>query len=476
LADEEELKGAPEGLRTIPATGFAGRRFHLAISPLDCAGCGNCVDVCPAKEKALEMKPLESQLPRGAELWDYAAKNVSYKAVPEEQLRTVKGSQFAQPLLEFSGACAGCGETPYVKLLTQLFGDRMYIQSPSGCAVVWGGSCPSIPYTVNASGHGPAFAYSLFEDCGEYGLGIHIGASQVRGLLADKVARALERPGLPQGLREAMGVWREKIDASPGTRERASDLTSALELHIAECSGADPGLGALLNEIYERRDFFVRKAQWIVGGDGWAYDIGYGGLDHVAASGEDVNVLILDTEVYSNTGGQSSKATPAAAVAGFSAGGKKTCKKDLGLMMIPYGSVYVAQVAMGADRNQTLKAFLEAEAYPGVSIVIAYCPCVAHGLSAGMGRSQEQEKRAVEAGYWGLYRYNPLLKARGENPFILDSKPPAASFRDFLMSEVRYAALYRQFPDLAQGLFDKCERDAMDRLAAYRRLASEVCS
>jgi pyruvate-ferredoxin/flavodoxin oxidoreductase len=464
LADEEELAGAPENFQTKPAAGFPGRRFHLAISTLDCTGCSNCVDVCPAKKKALEMRPLASELPRGAELWDFAASHISYKALPEEQLRTVRGSQFSQPLLEFSGACAGCGETPYVKLLTQLFGDRMYIQNPSGCTTVWGGSCPAIPYTVNARGQGPAFAYSLFEDCGEYGFGIHIGATQVRGLVADRVAQALGRD-LPQDLREALADWHDRRDLSSGTRDRASRLVAALELH----RGSDP----LLNEIYDRRDFFVRKAQWMVGGDGWAYDIGYGGLDHVAASGEDVNILVVDTEVYSNTGGQSSKATPAAAIAGFSASGKKTCKKDLGMMMIPYGNVYVAQVAMGADKNQTLKAFLEAEAYPGVSIVIAYCPCINHGLSAGMGKSQEQEKRAVEAGYWGLYRYNPLLREQGKNPFTLDSRPPKASFQEFLKSEVRYAALFRQFPDLAQELFDKCERDAMDRLAAYQRLASQ---
>jgi pyruvate-ferredoxin/flavodoxin oxidoreductase len=263
-----------------------------------------------------------------------------------------------------------------------------------------------------------------------------------------------------------MQDWYEDRESGSGTWERALRLAAALERH----KNADP----LLSEIYDRRDFFVRKAQWIVGGDGWAYDIGYGGLDHVAASGENVNILVLDTEVYSNTGGQSSKATPTAAIAGFSASGKKTCKKDLGMMMIPYGNIYVAQIAMGADKNQTLKAFLEAEAYPGASVVIAYCPCINHGISSGMGKSQAQEKRAVEAGYWGLYRYNPLLKAQGKNPFILDSKPPQESFQEFLKSEVRYAALFRQFPDLAQDLFDKCERDALDRLAAYQRLANSL--
>ncbi|MDR3265135.1 MAG: pyruvate:ferredoxin (flavodoxin) oxidoreductase, partial [Synergistaceae bacterium] len=469
LADDDELTGAPEGLRTIPATGFPGRRFHLGISPLDCTGCGNCADVCPAggrrdAGKALEMRPLASRLPEGAELWDFAARNISWKKLPEEQIHTVKGSQFARPLLEFSGACAGCGETPYVKLLTQLFGDRLSIQNPSGCTTVWGGSCPAIPYVANAEGHGPAFGYSLFEDCGEYGLGIHIGSTQVRALVADKVSEALKSNDTPQSLREAMTDWYGGRETGAGTRERASRLAAELERH----KGTDP----LLNEIYERRDFFVHRAQWIVGGDGWAYDIGYGGLDHVAAGGENINILIVDTEVYSNTGGQSSKATPTAAIAGFAASGKKTRKKDLGLMMIPYGGVYVAQVAMGADRNQTLKAFLEAEAWPGVSIVIAYCPCINHGLSMGMGHAQEQQKRAVEAGYWGLYRHNPLLKEGGKNPFVLDSKPPKASFREFLMSEVRYAALFRSFPDLAGDLFDKCEQDAMERLAAYQRLAA----
>ncbi|MDR3231959.1 MAG: pyruvate:ferredoxin (flavodoxin) oxidoreductase, partial [Synergistaceae bacterium] len=468
LADDGELAGAPDGLRTIPATGFPGKHFHLGISPLDCAGCGNCVDVCPARKgresKALEMRPLASQLPEGAELWEFAARNIAWKKLPEEQVRTVRGSQFSRPLLEFSGACAGCGETPYVKLLTQLFGDRLSIQNPSGCSTVWGGSCPAIPYVANAEGHGPAFGYSLFEDCGEYGLGVHIGSTQVRALVADRVSEALKSGDAPQSLREAMTDWREGLERSAGTRERASRLAAELERH----RGTDP----LLNEIYDRRDFFARRAQWIVGGDGWAYDIGYGGLDHVAASGENVNVLIVDTEVYSNTGGQSSKATPTAAIAGFAASGKKTRKKDLGLMMIPYGGVYVAQVAMGADRNQTLKAFLEAEAYPGVSIVIAYCPCINHGLSMGMGHSQEQQKRAVEAGYWGLYRHNPLLKEAGKNPFVLDSKPPKASFREFLMSEVRFAALFRSFPDLARELFEKCESDAMERLAAYQRLAA----
>ncbi|MDR1740485.1 MAG: pyruvate:ferredoxin (flavodoxin) oxidoreductase [Synergistaceae bacterium] len=465
LATDAELAGAPAGLLTRPAVGVEAKHFHLAISTLDCTGCGNCLDVCPAKEKALEMRPLEEVMPEGAALWDFAASHISYKPVSPEAMRTVKGSQFARPLLEFSGACAGCGETPYVKLLTQLYGDRMYIQNPSGCTTVWGGSCPAVPYTVNDRGHGPTFAYSLFEDCGEYGFGIHIGATQVRERVALQVEEAL-RGDLPSELRAAMKDWLDNRHVSAGTRDRADRLTAAL-------GDAGHSRNALLDAIYERRDFFVRKAQWIVGGDGWAYDIGYGGLDHVLASGEDLNVLVVDTEVYSNTGGQSSKATQTAAVAGFAASGKRTRKKDLGMMMLSYGNIYVAQVAMGADRSQTLKAFIEAEAYPGPSIVIAYCPCINHGISAGMGHSQEQQKRAVEAGYWGLYRYNPLLKAEGKNPFTLDSRPPVwDNFKEFLRSEVRFSSLERQFPDAARVLFEKCEEDAKERLGAYQRLAA----
>lgn len=422
------VRGRLGGGQAIPARGFGGRTFRLAISPLDCTGCGGCVNACPAPETALAMKPLDAVRGESVPLRDFASKSISYKRLPEEQIRTVKGSQFARPLLEFSGACAGCGETPYVKLLTQLFGDRMIVVNTAGCTAVWGGSFPSIAYTVNEKGQGPAYGYSLFENCGEYGLGIFLGARQNRELLAEQV-------------KEALG------------RERGRDV--------------------LLNRIWERRDFLAKRSLWIIGGDGWAYDIGYGGLDHVLASGEDVNVLVIDTEVYSNTGGQSSKATPTAAIAGFTAGGKRTAKKDLGLMAVTYGHVYVAQVAMGADRNQTLRAFVEADEYPGASLVIAYAPCINHGLVAGMGKSQEQERRAVEAGYWSLYRYNPLLGKESRNPFVLDSKRPTASSRDFLLSEVRYAALLRNFPDVAEHLFAKSERDARERYAAYARLAAE---
>ncbi|MDR7866567.1 MAG: pyruvate:ferredoxin (flavodoxin) oxidoreductase [Sporomusaceae bacterium] len=462
LLTPEDLKNAPAGFAAKPATGYPGLMFHLAVSAMDCSGCGNCVDVCPAKEKALAMKPLADQRPACEEWWAFA-QTLSPQSVPAGQKFTVKGSQFSLPLQEFSGACAGCGETPYAKLITQLFGDRMLISNAAGCSTVWGATAPSTSYTTDRRGFGPAWGFSLFEDNAEYGFGMHMGGQQVRRTIAGLVEEALAG-GVAADLKMAMEDWLARIDEGPGTRERSDRLASAL--------AAEKGDAPLLNAIYNQRDFFVKRSQWIFGGDGWAYDIGYGGLDHVLASGEDVNVLVFDTEVYSNTGGQSSKATPAAAVAQFAASGKKTRKKDLGLMAMSYGYVYVAQVAMGADKNQTLKAIAEAEAYPGPSLIIAYAPCLNHGIMAGMGKTQAQAKRAVEAGYWALYRYNPQLKEKGGNPFLLDSKEPTASFRDFLMSEVRYTALARQFPETAQALFDKAERDARERLETYKRLAA----
>jgi pyruvate-ferredoxin/flavodoxin oxidoreductase len=461
LLDSRESAAAPGDFPAKPATGYPGMQFHLAISTLDCTGCGSCIEVCPAREKALVMKPLAGQLQRGQEWWDFAGTIVS-KPVDPKQRVTVKGSQFAQPLQEFSGACAGCGETPYAKLITQLVGDRMMISNAAGCSTVWGASAPSISYTVNPKGCGPAWGFSLFEDNAEYGYGMHIGTSQMRTVLKGKMKAALHK-NLDTSLKEAMIAWLDHMNEGEGTRERAECLIAALET-----SGGDDGL---LNEIYEARDYFVKRSQWIFGGDGWAYDIGYGGLDHVLASGEDVNVLVFDTEVYSNTGGQSSKATPTAAVAQFAASGKKTRKKDLGVMAMSYGYVYVAQIAMGADRNQTITAIAEAEAYPGPSLVIAYSPCVSHGIQGGMRFSQLQAKRAVDSGYWSLYRYNPLLKEQAKNPFILDSKEPTANLQDFLMSEVRYSSLARQFPETAQALFDKAEKDARDRRETYKRLA-----
>ncbi|WP_425059865.1 Pyruvate:ferredoxin oxidoreductase [Sporomusa carbonis] len=460
LVNTEELAAAPAGFTVKAALGSKDLHFRLAISPNDCTGCGNCVEVCPAKEKALEMKPLATQMSQDL-LWEYAM-NLSPKANPMNVF-TVKGSQFEKPLLEFSGACAGCLETAYAKLVTQLFGDRMMVANATGCSSVWAGSTPSIPYTKNHRGHGPAWGNSLFEDNAEFGLGMLLGVKQIRKQLAIRIEQAMQRE-LGDEFKAACSDWLAKQDQNEGTRERADRLIAVLE----QVKGED----ALLNDIYQNRDFLVKRSQWLFGGDGWAYDIGFGGLDHVLASGEDINVLVFDTEVYSNTGGQSSKATPAAAIAKFAASGKKTKKKDLGQIAMSYGYVYVAQIAMGADRNQTLKAIVEAEAYPGPSLIIAYSPCINHGLKLGMGCSQLEAKRAVDSGYWSLYRYNPLLKAAGKNPFVLDSKEPTMDFKEFLLGEVRYAALKQQSPEQAEALFAKTEQDARDKLAAYKRLAS----
>ena len=460
LLNAEEVVKAPAGFKSKTATGIKDINFAIVVSPLDCTGCGNCVQVCPAKEKALEMKPAGTQMDQVAN-WEYAL-NVSPKANPVNK-ESVKGSQFEQPLLEFSGACAGCTETPYAKLVTQLFGDRMMVANATGCSSIWGASAPSMPYTKNYRGHGPAWANSLFEDNAEFGLGMVLGVKQVRNKLAADI-EAAAKLNVSEALKAACEEWLANIDNGAGTRERADKLTALLK--------NEKGNDALLNEIYNNRDFFVKRSQWIFGGDGWAYDIGFGGLDHVIASGEDVNIMVFDTEVYSNTGGQSSKATPTAAIAKFAASGKNTKKKDLGMMAISYGYVYVAQIAMGADKNQTLKAIAEAEAYPGPSIIIAYAPCINHGLKAGMGNSQEESKRAVACGYWSLFRFNPQLKEADKNPFILDSKAPTADFKEFLMGEVRYASLKKQFPELADELFAKTEKDAQERLENYQRLAS----
>ncbi|HDK7138055.1 TPA: pyruvate:ferredoxin (flavodoxin) oxidoreductase [Clostridium botulinum] len=485
LLTDEEVKNAPEGFKSKPAVGAKELNFTMAISPYDCTGCGNCADVCPAKEKALIMKPFDSQLEESKK-WDYAIK-VSPKANPMKK-NSVKGSQFEQPLLEFSGACAGCGETPYAKLVTQLFGDRMMIANATGCSSIWGASAPSTPYTTNHKGYGPAWANSLFEDNAEFGMGMYLGVKQIRDKVTEDVKAVLgfksaeELQSCAIGtedcsekdmtgtvisgeLRAALEDWLNNKDLGEGTRERADK--------VIELVGKEKGSDKFLNEIYENKDFLVKRSHWIFGGDGWAYDIGYGGVDHVLASGEDVNILVFDTEVYSNTGGQSSKATPTAAIAKFAASGKKTKKKDLGAMAMTYGYVYVAQIAMGADKNQTLKAIAEAEAYPGPSLIIAYAPCINHGLKAGMGCSQLEEKKAVDCGYWGLYRFNPELKEAGKNPFSLDSKEPTANFKDFLMGEVRYASLAKQFPQDAEALFAKTEQDAKERLANYKKLAEQ---
>ncbi|MCA7013640.1 pyruvate:ferredoxin (flavodoxin) oxidoreductase [Dickeya dadantii] len=459
LLTDEERALAPDTLLSKPATGAKTRHYHLAVSPLDCSGCGNCVDICPSRGKSLTMQPLASQQPKIA-LWEQVL-GLPPKPNPFNKT-TVKGSQFETPLLEFSGACAGCGETPYARLVTQLFGDRMLIANATGCSSIWGASAPSIPYTANHRGHGPAWANSLFEDNAEFGLGMLLGGNAIREQLAGDAATALMQP-LSPALTDALNLWLELKDRGDGTRERADQVIALLERE----KGDDP----LLNRLYQNRDYLAKRSQWIFGGDGWAYDIGFGGLDHVLASGEDINVLVFDTEVYSNTGGQSSKSTPAAAMAKFAAEGKRTRKKDLGLMAMSYGYVYVAQVAMGADKAQTLRAIAEAEAHPGPSLIIAYAACINHGLKAGMGCSQRETQKAVESGYWNLYRFNPQLQAAGKNPFTLDSDEPEADFQDFLMGEVRYSALQRQYPELASQLFAKTEQDAKARFEHYKRLA-----
>lgn len=458
---EAELNQAPAGFAAKPCIGQTGLYFSMAISPYDCTGCGNCAQVCPAKTKALVMQPLETQIEQ-ARYWEYSL-SLSPKANPLSVL-TVKGSQFEQPLLEFSGACAGCGETPYAKLVTQLFGDRLMIANATGCSSVWAGSAPSVPYTTNHRGHGPAWGNSLFEDNAEFGLGMFLGVKQVRNQLALKLEQALAL-NVGEAFNSACQDWLDNKDNSEGTRARADRLIALLETVKDK--------HALLQDIYSNRDFLVKRSHWIFGGDGWAYDIGFGGLDHVLASGENVNVLVFDTEVYSNTGGQSSKSTPTAAIAKFAASGKKTKKKDLGMIAMSYGYVYVAQIAMGADKNQTLKAIAEAEAYPGPSLIIAYSPCINHGLKSGMGCSQLESKRAVDSGYWALYRFNPQAKQAGKNPFSLDSKDPVMDFQEFLMGEVRYSSLQKQFPDMAQQLFDKTAADAKERLESYKQLAGK---
>jgi len=465
LTTEEEKSAAPTGMEFKPALGAKGLNFTITVSPLDCVGCGNCAQVCPApKGKALIMKPLATQVDKQA-IFNYAVNDVAPKANPMNK-KTVKGSQFEKPLLEFSGACAGCGETPYVKLITQLFGDRMMIANATGCTSIWGAAAPAMPYTKNAAGHGPAWANSLFEDNAEYGYGMFLGTKSVRDALTADVEAALTAGKGSVALQAAMQEWKEKVLEGDGTRERADILAGLLE--------QEKGSDVLLNKIYGKKDFFVKRSQWVFGGDGWGYDIGYGGLDHVLASGEDVNVLVMDTEVYSNTGGQSSKSTPAAAVAQFAAAGKKTKKKDLGMMAMSYGYVYVAQIAMGADKNQTLKAIAEAEAYHGPSLIIAYAPCINHGIRIGMGKSQLEAQRAVEAGYWANYRFNPQLVGTDQNPFSLDSKEPTADFQEFLQGEVRYSSLKRAFPEIADQLYKKTEQDAKMRLESYKKLAGKA--
>ena len=468
VLDEKEMAAAPFGENaTIPAIGktFTGMRFMQAVDVLDCLGCGNCVDVCPGKKgvKALEMKPLETQLDVQKE-WDYCVKAVSSKQNLVDIQLNPKNSQFATPLFEFSGACSGCGETPYVKLISQLFGDHEMVANATGCSSIYSGSVPSTPYTTNAAGHGPAWANSLFEDFAEFGLGMKIATEKMRKRLADLMTKAQTCDCCSDEIKALAAQWLENEDNAAVTREVADKIVPLCEACNCDiCKG-----------IVELKGYIVARSQWIIAGDGAAYDIGFGGLDHVLASGKNVNVLVVDTEVYSNTGGQASKATPVGAIAKFAAAGKRIRKKDLGLIASTYGYVYCAQVAMGADNAQTLKAIREAEAYDGPSIIIAYSPCINHGLRAGMGHAQMEQARAVECGYWHLWRYNPALEEEGKNPFTLDSKQPDwDKFEDFLKGEVRYASVLKQYPAEAAELFAAAKKNAQWRYNNYLRLARQ---
>ncbi|MCL1846522.1 MAG: pyruvate:ferredoxin (flavodoxin) oxidoreductase [Coriobacteriia bacterium] len=467
LLTTEELAAAPAGFAAVPGKSkkLAGFSYRMQVSPLDCMGCGNCADICPAKEKALTM-PVEGWDKEQEACWDYAATLPIRDTLMSKT--TLMGSQFAKPYIEFSGACTGCTETPYIKVITQLFGDRMLIANATGCSSIWGASAPSMPYCTNEKGQGPAWANSLFEDNAEYALGMALANRQYRERLVAAAEAIAAAEGAAEALLAATNEWLELKDSDDDTRRVSDALLAAAESAAAGASGE---LAAQIKVITDCKDYLVKKSVWALGGDGWAYDIGYGGLDHVLASGENVNVLVFDTEVYSNTGGQASKATPQAAIAKFAASGKRIKKKDLGMMAISYGYVYVAQVAMGASQHQFLKAIREAEAYDGPSLIIAYSPCINHGLAKGMGKTQENMKDAVECGYWQLFRFDPTLKAAGKNPFQLDQKEPTGSFRDFIMGQTRYAALAREFPDIAEQLFVYTEEDAKERFAGYQKLA-----
>ncbi|EUJ30655.1 putative pyruvate-flavodoxin oxidoreductase [Listeria floridensis FSL S10-1187] len=462
LANEEEQEVAPAGFITREMRGKDGLGYRIQVSPMDCTGCNLCAHTCPAKDKALVMKPFDEVVEQESENWDFAM-SVSPKKNPGKK-NTLPGSQFEQPLLEFSGACAGCGETPYVKLLTQMFGDRMMIANATGCSSIWGASAPATPYTVNHEGHGPAWSNSLLEDNAEYGFGMYLANKTMREALMKEVNAVLLEADLSDNLRHAFDAWKEGFNVGEGTRDRAEDLQLAL---LAEMNGKEA-----LEQIYEKRDLFIKRSQWMIGGDGWAYDIGFGGIDHVLASGEDVNMLVMDNEVYSNTGGQSSKATPMAAIAKFAASGKRLGKKDLGFMAMSYGNVYVAQVAMGANKKQMIKAFEEAEKFDGPSLIIAYTPCIAHGISAGMKTMLTETDKAVECGYWNLYRYNPDLLEKGKNPMAMDfKKPNFGLFLDFLKRETRFSALYKSNPDVAKEIFEGTRADALRRFKRYAQMA-----
>ena len=459
---EEELSKAPEGIETIDMIGMPGMKFTMTVSAYDCTGCGSCANVCPGKkgEKALVMENMEANAGK-QEYFDFGREiPVKPEVVAKFKETTVKGSQFKQPLLEFSGACAGCGETPYAKLITQLFGDRMYIANATGCSSIWGNSSPSTPYTVNEKGQGPAWSNSLFEDNAEFGYGMLLAQKALRNGLKAKVEKLVES-GDNEAVVAAGKEWLETFNCGATNGTATDNLVAALEACDCGCE--------LRKEILQNKDFLAKKSQWIFGGDGWAYDIGFGGVDHVLASGQDINIMVFDTEVYSNTGGQSSKSTPTGAIAQFAAGGKEVKKKDMASIAMSYGYVYVAQIAMGADFNQTVKAIAEAEAYPGPSLIIAYAPCINHGIKKGMNKAQTEEELAVKSGYWHNFRFNPAAEG---NKFTLDSKAPTEDYREFLNGEVRYNALARMNPERAEELFAKSEEAAKERYAYLNKLVT----
>jgi len=459
---EEEALNAPEGTKYKDLTGVPGMKFGITVSVNDCLGCGSCAAVCPGMKgnKALVMKPLATQQAEQP-VFDYTQElPIKTEVLEKFKETTVKGSQFKKPLLEFSGACAGCGETPYAKLMTQLFGDRAYIANATGCSSIWGNSSPSTPYTVNSEGKGPAWSNSLFEDNAEFGLGMKLAQTAMRGGLLSKV-KALMAVNTDEKFTEAAKEYIDTFEEGASNGKATDKLVSVLsDIESKEAT-----------DILNYKDFLSKKSQWILGGDGWAYDIGFGGLDHVIASGQDVNILVFDTEVYSNTGGQSSKSTPTGAIAQFAAGGKDVKKKDLAQIAMSYGYVYVAQISQGADMNQCIKAFVEAESYKGPSIIIAYAPCINHGIKGGMTGAQAEEKKAVTSGYWNLFRFDPRLKEEGKNPFVLDSKAPSTDYKEFLMNEVRYSALERSNPERAKELFDKAEANSKEKFEYLTKLA-----
>ncbi len=470
LLDEQEMAEAPDKFVAKKAVGkgLEGLQYRIQVSPMDCTGCGNCADICPAKGKALIMEKLYTQLPHEVENWAYAISKVKNKP-DKATAHTVKDSQFKQPLIEFSGACAGCGETPYIKLVTQLFGERMMIANATGCSSIWAASAPSTVYTVNPEGKGPSWGNSLFEDNAEYGFGMYLAVKHLRNKIKTLMEELIQLH-IDDGLKELLEDWIQYKEDGYVSKEISHKVMHYL--HQYETSNEE--VKEKIRQLMEYKDYFVKRSHWILGGDGWAYDIGFGGLDQVLSTGEDINILVFDTEIYSNTGGQSSKSTPLAAIAKFAASGKKSGKKDLGLMMMTYGNVYVAQVGIHADNNQLLRAVEEAERYKGPSIIICYAPCISHGLKEGMGRSMETIKKAVKCGYWHLYRYNPDLRKEGKNPFKLDSKEPTESFRDFIMAQVRYAALMKQFPKEAEELFLRAELMSKERYETYKMLNDQT--